>query len=126
MGLNLVNSKRQAYVSSDGTKGFIFLESKAYRQGDRQKYWFGYRSAPLQYIEDCEEKYIVLGCRDSDTLLMIPIDFIEEQKPKLNNSKEDGEIRHYHLVFFRDNDGHMTELLSKPDLMEIDVDKYKI
>lgn len=126
MGLNLSNTKRQAYKSSDGKKGFMFLESKAYKQGDRQKYWFGYRSAPLQYIKDCEEKYIVLGCRDSDTLLMMPIEFIEDQKPNLNNSKEDGEIRHYHLVFFRDNDGHMTELLSKPDLMEIDVDKYKI
>lgn len=126
IGHTLVNAKRQAYTSSDGKKGFVFMESKAYRQGDRQKYWFGYRQAPLQYIENCEERYLVLGCRDSDTVLMIPTDFIDSQKKKLNNSKEDGEIRHYHLVFFRDNEGHVTELLSKPDLQEIDIDKFKI
>ena len=102
------------------------MESKAYRQGDRQKYWFGYRKAPLQYIDDCDEKYLVLGCRDSDLVLMMPLDFVDAQKKNLNNSKEDGIIRHYHLVFFLDKSGHVTELLSKPELREIDIDKYKI
>lgn len=126
IGDKLVNAKRQVYVSEDGKKGFIFLESKAYKQGDRQKYWYGYRVTPLKYIEDCEEKYIVLGCRDSDVVLMMPIALIESQKDYLNNSKEDGIIRHYHLVIFRDNSGHVTELLSKPNIQEIDIDKYKI
>jgi len=126
IGLGLTNVKRQAYISTDGKKGFVFMESKAYRQGDRKKYWFGYRSAPLQYIDKCIEKYIVLGCRDSETVLMIPVNFIESHKKNLNNSKEDGIIRHYHLVLFQDIDGHVTELLSKPELKEIDVDKYKI
>lgn len=126
VGVNLLNEMHQAYKSSDGKKGFIFMESKAYRQGDRQKYWFGYRKAPLQYIDDCDEKYLVLGCRDSDLVLMMPLDFVDAQKKNLNNSKEDGVIRHYHLVFFLDKSGHVTELLSKPELREIDIDKYKI
>ena len=126
-GVEFANVKRQTYKSADGKIGFIFMESKAYRQGDRQKYWFGYRSAPLQHIEGCEEKNLLLGCRDSDTILMIPIGIIESQKERLNYSKdEEGEISHYHLVFLRDNEGHMKELLSKPEVVEIDVDNYKI
>lgn len=125
-GESLVNAKRQAYMTSDGQKGFIFLESKAYKQGDRLKYWFGYRKAPLQYIENCEEKYLVFGCRDSDAVVVMPLEFIEGQKDNLNNSKEDDVIRHYHIVFFIDNTGHMTELLSKPELKEIDIDNFKI
>lgn len=126
IGRKLVNIKRYAYMSEDGGKGYIFMESKAYKQGERQKYWYGYREATLQHIEDCAEKYLVLGCKGSDDILMLPLEFIESQKDCLNNTKEDGIISHYHLVIFRDSLGHMTELLSKPELQEIDIDKFKI
>lgn len=126
IGQALVNVKRQVFISEDGNKGFIFMASKAYKQGERQKYWYSYREATLQNINNCEEKYMVFGCTGSDALLIIPVAFLESQKEKLNHTEEEGVIRHYHIVFFRDNNGHMTELLSRPELQEIDIDEFKI
>lgn len=67
------------------------------------------------------------GCKDAKEVLVIPVDDIEKVTSALNYSiDEDGEISHWHIVFFRDETGHMTQLLSKPELKEIDIDGYKI
>ena len=43
----------------------------------------------------------------------------------MNTSIDDnGNIRHYHIVLFKNPEGKMTMLLSKPDLAEIDVSEY--
>ena len=42
------------------------------------------------------------------------------------STDDDGQISHWHIVFFRDESEHMTQLLSTPDLREVDIDQYKI
>lgn len=46
----------------------------------------------------------------------------------LNSSvdSETGEISHYHIVIFKNPDGKMTMLLSKPVLREIDISEYVV
>ena len=46
----------------------------------------------------------------------------------LNTSvdSETGEISHYHIVIFKNTDGKMTMLLSKPVLREIDISDYVV
>ena len=127
LGIELQKVSRSAFMSPDGTKGFVFCVSKAYKQGNREKYWFGYRRNPLDDIQNCHEKYMVYGCKDAEEVLIIPVDVIESTTSSLNYSTDDdGQISHWHIVFFRDNSGHMTQLLSKPDLQEIDINQYKI
>ena len=127
LGLHLQKVSRSAFVSDDGSKGFVFCVSKAYKQGNREKYWFGYRRNPLDDIQNCREKFMVYGCRDAKEVLVIPVDVVEGTTSSLNYSTDDeGQISHWHIVFFRDNSGHMTQLLSKPDLQEIEVNQYKI
>ena len=124
---SLEKARRSAYTTIDGKKGYVFCVSKAYHQGNREKYWFGYRRGPLEDISHCEEKYIVYGCKEAKEVLVIPVDDMEKVTSSLNYSTDDdGDISHWHIVFFRDESGHMTQLLSKPELQEIDIDKYKI
>ena len=122
-----LKQRRSVYCSEDGKIGYVYCESKAYKQGDRQKYWYGYRKKPLELIKDCEEQYMIYACRDSKDLLLIPVKDMEAFLPHLNRSTDDDdETRHWHIVLLRDQNGHITQLLSKPDLKEIDMDKYKI
>lgn len=70
---------------------------------------------------------MIYACRDSKDLLLIPVKDMEALLPHLNRSiDDDDEIRHWHIVLLRDQDGHITQLLSKPELKEIDMDKYKV
>ena len=119
--------RRCVFRTEDGKIGYVICESKAYKQGERQKYWFAYRKKSLAPIENCDDKYIVYFCRDSNDILLVPISNIEKLLPNLNSSlDDDGNISHWHIVLFRDKNGHFTQLLSKPELSEIDMDNYKI
>ena len=115
------------YSINEQTERLLFCISKAYRQGNRDKYWFGYRRGPLDDVSDCENKYMVYGFKNSDEVLLIPVNYLESITGSCNNSTDDdGQISHWHIVFFRDETGHMTQLLSNPDIREVDMDKYKI
>jgi len=126
-GKKILKLRRNIYRSEDGKMGFVYSESKAYKQGDRQKYWYGYRKRPFEYLENCEEKFIVYSLRDSNDVLLISEKEMDSFLKHLNiSTEEDGTISHWHIVFLKDKQGHITQLLSKPDLKEIDMDKYKI
>ena len=125
VGNELIKMGRSTYMTSDGKKGFVLTTSKAYKQGNRDKYWFAYRRKPLEDLKKCEEVYVVYGCKDESTMVSLPVSLIEEHIDALNISKDDdGKITHWHMVFFKDASGNMTWLLSKPDLQEISIDKY--
>lgn len=125
VGNELIKMGRSTYMTSDGKKGFVLTTSKAYKQGNRDKYWFAYRRNPLEDLKKCEEVYVVYGCKDESTMVSLPVSLIEEHIDALNISKDDdGKITHWHMVFFKDASGNMTWLLSKPDLQEISIDKY--
>lgn len=121
--------KRRTFKTEDSKKGYTVVSSKMYPQGDKEKYWFGYRDKRFEDIEDCDEQYMILGCRNKTlSVVRFPREFIEQNLGMLNTSvnSETGEISHYHIVIFKNPDGKMTMLLSKPALREIDISDYVI
>ena len=124
-GKNL-KKKNNTYISPSLNKGYVVVTSKIYPQGSKKKYWFGYRLKPFENISNCQETYMVLGCRDVEsTVLCIPNSFLEEKLSNFNSSTDDeGKIKYYHIVIFKDLIGKWTMLLSNPELKEIDISKY--
>ena len=58
-------------------------------------------------------------------MIKLPVNFIEANLDRLNISvDEDGNVTHWHMVFFKDVAGHMTLMFSKPGIEEISVDEY--
>ena len=102
------------------------MSSKMYPQGDKEKYWFGYRDKRFEDIKDCEKQYIVLGCRNTNLFVVkFPKEYIEKFLDRLNMSyDEEGNITHYHIVLFKNPNGKVTMLLSKPNLIEVDITEY--
>ena len=127
MNSELIKVGRSTYISNDGSKGYVITTSKAYRQGNREKYWFAYRRNPLGDLKNCKEKYVVYGCKDENTMICLPGAEIEKSLDRLNlSTDEDGAITHWHMVFFKDSTGIVTWMLSKPEIEEINVNKYVI
>lgn len=121
--------KRRTFKTTDNTKGYTVVSSKMYPQGDKEKYWFGYRDKRFEDINDCDEQYMILGCRNQSlSVVKFPRKFIEQNLDMINTSlnSETGEITHYHIVLFKNPDGKMTMLLSKPVLREIDISEYVV
>lgn len=121
--------KRRILKTEDNKKGYVLVLSKMYPQGDKEKYWFGYRDKRFEDIEDCDEQYMILGCRNKTlSVIRFPREFLERHRSMLNTSvdSETGEISHYHIVIFKNSSGKMTMLLSKPVLQEIDISDYVV
>lgn len=120
--------KRRAYKKKDNSMGYIIVVSKMYLQGDKEKYWFGYREKRFDQVSECQDYSLVLGCRNEKTLVVrFPKAFIESHLNELNNSIDaEGNIKHYHIVIFKNTDGKVTMLLSKPDIQEIDISEYVV
>lgn len=121
--------KHRTFKTADNKKGYVVISSKMYPQVDKEKYWFGYRDKRFEDIEDCEEQYMVLGCRSQNLVVIrFPRSFVEQNLNMLNTSIDSatGEVTHYHLVILKNSDGKMTMLLSKPILKEIDISEYVV
>jgi len=126
LDVELVKVGRSTYISQDGKKGFIVSKSKMYTQGQREKYWFAYRSKIPKGLEQCEELIYVYCCKDENTIFAFPKNALEEKIDNLNYSMDDDVITHWHMVFFKDNNGEVSWLLSKPDIREEDIKQYLI
>lgn len=122
-GEDLIKKGKKSYLTRSEEIGYALTTSKTYKQGDREKFWFAYRRNTK--IKNCKNQYYVFGCKDETTMIKLPVSIIEDKLEKLNSSKdEDGNITHWHMVFFKDASGHMTWLLSRPKIEEINVDKF--
>ena len=125
VGEDLIKLRRGSFRTGSNEFGFAVTTSKEYKQGTREKYWFAYRRA--ETIANCKEQFYVFGCKDDTTMIKLPVSLLEDHLDRLNSSvDEDGNITHWHIVFFKDSSGHMTWLLSKPKLEEISIDGYQM
>ena len=121
----LLKLNRSTYKTEDGKKGFVVVTSKSYPQGEREKYWFAYRRK--EEIKDCEEQYYVFGCKDEQTMIKMPVSELESHLDALNTSVDDeGNAKHWHIVFLKDKEGRVNWLLSKPEIREVDITKKKL
>lgn len=125
-GVELVKIKGNTYCAKNQNKGYFIAISKAYEQENRLKYWFSYRLNPR--MKDYEEVYFLYGCGDPNTIVCIPKSILERCLENLNTSvnNDTGEVSHWHIVFFKDVQGAIKMLLSKPTITEIDITKYLI
>ena len=122
-GSDLVKLSRGTYKTQDNENGYTVVTSKAYFQGNRERFWFAYRRTTR--VADCKKRYYVFGCKDESTVIVLPVSLIENNIDRLNCSRDDdGNITHWHIAFFRDTNNHLTWLLSKPETEEIGIDQY--
>ena len=119
-GKELVRVSDSTYLSSDGKSGYVFRASQTYKQGNRKKYWYSYRRK--KDISKCKSQYYVFGFQDDNTIIILPVSEIESQIEGLNYSQDsNGNPSYWHIVFFKDEKGKVTWLISKPKVFEIDI-----
>ncbi|MBR1711686.1 MAG: DUF262 domain-containing protein [Clostridia bacterium] len=127
VGSELKKITKKAYRTQDYENGYVFCTSKSYGQGNRKRYWYAYRRELINKINQCANRYVVFGCGGTDEILVVPQEAMEAVLEKMNYSSDlQGQPKYWHVVLFRDRDGKMTQLLSKPIVQEIDMEQYII
>lgn len=71
---------------------------------------------------ECQQQFVVYGCKDENTIVVLPISQIEDQLEGMNNTKDaNGNPLYWHIVFLKDKDGRVFWLISKPKVHEIEI-----
>jgi len=124
----VIIKKRRIYKSTDNENGYTIVSSKMYPQGDKEKFWFAYKEKRFNDVADCSNQYMLLACRNKTVVVLkFPKSFLMGLLDRLNTSvDDDGNIEHYHIVVFKNPNGKITMLLSKPYITEIDITEYLV
>lgn len=118
--------KDSVFRTSDYSDGYVLRASKMYRSGERERYWFAYRGSLFDKIRNCKRLHFVLICRNHSIFIVdLPQSIMEKYQDNLNVSKDkDGNIVHYHVAIYKETDGTVNFLLSKPKLQKVNVSEY--
>lgn len=120
LDISLYKINRRLYATEDENVGIVVVVSKAYKQGNRNKYWFSYHPYYRDDLEKYNNKYIAFGCGSEKNIILISLSDIENKKIRMNHTSKDDRI-YWHIVFFQDQDDRWTWLLSKPELEEAEI-----
>ena len=120
----LIKVKRNVYKTPDNKKSYsIHVSSSTQKSGKRERYWFEHKK---DSITDCEEQYIVYGCQSANEVLCIPANIMQERISRMTFTQgNDGVILRWHVYFYRDVSGNMTQSLINPN-EDVDLNQYKI
>lgn len=122
LNAQLHKHRNNLYASDDKSVGVVVNVSKRYIQGNKDKYWFAYRSAAVRLLSNYTNKYVAFGCGSEDNLILFPLIELENIKLRLN-STENAQSIYWHIVFFKDSEDNWTWLLSKPSPIEVNINK---
>jgi hypothetical protein len=103
---NLIRKSRSAWMSTNGDKLIIILNSKEYNSENKPNYWFGLHKNQLDRLKSVKDSYLALGCGSADQILIIPRSYVESILPKLSTTtREEGTW--WHFVVVKSNEGEM-------------------
>lgn len=123
--VKLVKKSKAILVSDDKSVGIALSVSQKYIQGNREKYWFAYRTSTLENLKGCKKIFVAYGCGSDGKLFIIPIDVLEHTKHRMRYTEKDGKI-HWHVVFYSDKNNNFTWRLSTPIAEEIEINRYMV
>lgn len=91
----LIAHKRTHYWSSDKRIRAVCIASKQYNTG---LYWYGFHPHQLQFLEDSEQGFLLLGCVGSTYSYAVPHQILIQMLQHLNvTQRENGMYWHIHL-----------------------------
>ena len=102
LGVGFKKISRANYLSEDGNVGICCTISKRYKN-KYQPYWYALHPRWIEFMEQHEKGYFVLGCMDRNEAFCIPLDVVRENIENLNITKKEDK-QYWHIKLAADDD----------------------
>ena len=102
LGVGFKKISRANYLSEDGNVGICCTISKRYKN-KYQPYWYALHPKWIEFMEQYEKGYFVLGCMDRNEAFCIPLDVVRENIENLNITKKEDK-QYWHIKLATDDD----------------------
>jgi hypothetical protein len=91
------------YRSEKNEIGVVCAMSKWHDKNEN--YWYAYHTHQDEFLEKVGKGYFVLGMMDSDTAVVLPLDVIRQNLPKLNTTTTPDRRTYWHIHISRGKGG---------------------
>ena len=95
----------------------VCIVSRVYQHGDKKGYWFGFHPYQRDFLKLSKKSYVVLGCGDKDTVLVIDFHKFEEWLQYMNRTEKTN--RSYWHVHIYKEDHKMFLSLKNDKIVDI-------
>ncbi len=115
---------KNLYENENKQYGIVITNAKKNVEKNYDEYWFAYHQNCYKNVSEYAKKYIAFGCGSEQNLLLVPIDFMEKNKQKLNKTNVNNRIHWHVFIIYKDKKFYLKTPLSNKKM--VDVSKYKI
>lgn len=77
LNVSLIKQGRCTYASPDNKYHVVCIVSKCYERKNLLRYWYAFRTAQKEFLEEIEQSFIALGCGSDESILLIPYSIFE-------------------------------------------------
>lgn len=120
--VSLIKQGRCIYSSPDNNYHVVCIVSKSYKRKNLLRYWYAFRTAQKEFLEETEQSYIALGCGSDESILLIPYSIFESYLNFFSKT-EKGNRYYWHVEAYQKNN---TFEIRRNDDINAEVTKYLI
>lgn len=122
--VKLIRNGKKTFITADNQIGLVITCSKIETFVNKERFWFSYRRKVLDKIKNCHNQYYAFVCGDERMIILLPLSEIENRLDEMSCSTKDGEITHWHVVFYRLNDGKIMWWFPNPQNHKVPVNQF--
>ncbi|ADH09507.1 hypothetical protein [Bacillus thuringiensis] len=120
--VSLIKQGRCIYSSPDNNYHVVCIVSKSYKRKNLLRYWYAFRTAQKEFLEETEQSYIAFGCGSDESILLIPYSIFESYLNFFSKT-EKGNRYYWHVEAYQKNN---TFEIRRNDDINAEVTKYLI
>jgi len=103
LNVSLIKQGRCLYSSPDNKYHIVCIVSKSYERKNMLRYWYAFRYAQQEFLEEVEQAYIAFGCGSDESILLIPFSTFGSYLNFFSKT-EKGKSSYWHVeVYQKDN-----------------------
>ncbi len=120
---SLIKRSRVSFSSPDGTLSLVCLVSKVHTRVGHNRYWFAFRPAQQEFLEETDNSFIALGCGSEEIVLLIPYFEFKNWLPDMNITEMNGRFYWHIEIYAAEN---KLVLHRKRGVKHVDLMKYAL
>lgn len=121
LGLPLVSKTRTTYAAADGATAVVCVISKTHTHTGISSYWFAFHPSQKEFLEDCADGYIALGCGGPEQTILLPFQEVSSWLDDLWTTEKDDRM-YWHIRIHQE--GNSFRLDRKQGMGRLDITHY--
>jgi hypothetical protein len=118
-----VSKTRTTYAAADGATAVVCVISKTHTHTGIPSYWFAFHPSQKEFLENCADGYIALGCGRPEQTILLPFQEVSSWLDDFWTTEKDDRM-YWHIRIHQE--GNSFRLDRKQGMGRLDITHYRL